>query len=119
MSVEYELQSTLDLTNLVIIIPYVGQVTQPGTAGVGSCEVDRSSRTLVWSIDKVDSSTNPSGLLEFSFDSEDISILYPIQVHFKSKKFLDVEVVGVDLVEGGSAAYSIATSLLTDGYEIQ
>jgi hypothetical protein len=119
VSVEYELQSTVNLTNLVIIIPYVGKVTQPGTAGIGSCEVDRASKTLVWTIDKVNTDTNPSGLLEFSFDSEDISILYPIQVHFSSKKFVDLDIVNVDLVNGGSAAYSITTALLTDGYEIQ
>lgn len=95
VTIEYELQSArLELHNVCIIIPYSGQVTQPGTAGTGTCVVDRQSNTIKWTIDKIEHALNAEGLLEFSIDSEDVSILYPIQVHFTSTSgFVDLKVL--------------------------
>jgi hypothetical protein len=93
VTVEFELQnSVLTLTDVNIIIPYSGQVTQPGTAGTGSCFVNESNGTLNWSIPSITRDGVSSGILEFSMDSEDVGVLYPIQVHFSSNRFVPIDV---------------------------
>jgi hypothetical protein len=99
VTIEYELQNTrLSLSDVSIVIPFAGQVTQPGTAGTGTCTVDRASRKLIWNIPLVDQEINPSGLLEFSIDSDDTSVLYPIQIQFQSEKFVNMEVFEVKIL---------------------
>ncbi|KAJ3302735.1 Coatomer subunit delta [Kappamyces sp. JEL0829] len=110
VTIEFELQhARLALKNVSIIIPFTGQVTQPGTAGTGSCDVDRASSTLVWTIPEISHDEASSGVLEFSMDSDDVSVLYPIQVHFTSEKFVPFEVVSWP---------GLSASLITDGYQI-
>ena len=93
MTVEYELQlPRLELSNVSIIIPFTGQVSQPGTAGTGTCSVDRQSSTIVWNLPFITADSLSSGVLEFSMDSENTAVLYPIQIHFTSKKFIELEV---------------------------
>ena len=82
----------MKLSNVSIIIPFTGQVTQPGTAGAGTCSVDRQSSTIVWNVPSISSDSLSSGVLEFSMNSENTAVLYPIQIHFTSKKFIDLEV---------------------------
>ncbi|KAJ3355122.1 hypothetical protein HDU91_005700 [Kappamyces sp. JEL0680] len=119
VTIEFELQhARLALKNVSIIIPFTGQVTQPGTAGTGSCDVDRASSTLVWTIPEISHDEASSGVLEFSMDSDDVSVLYPIQVHFTSEKFVLFEIQSVNLVDGGVAPFSTEASLITDGYQI-
>lgn len=75
-----------------IIIPFTGQVTQPGSAGTGTSQVDYQSSTIVWSVPLISADSASSGVLEFSMNSEDVGVLYPIQVHFTSEKFVELEV---------------------------
>ena len=67
-------------------------MTQPGTSGVGTCIIDKSSSTLLWNIPKVGKTINSTGLLEFSFNSDDTSCLYPIKIGFTGQKFVDMDV---------------------------
>jgi hypothetical protein len=93
-TIEYELQSpNLNLEKVTIIIPYSGN--QPpivGNVDQGQQHVDRNSKTILWNLASINSS-NSSGTLEFSIDNDDVSTLFPIQIHFNSSKsYADIKV---------------------------
>jgi hypothetical protein len=93
-------------------MPSIGQAD-------GEYTVDPRKRCILWSIPLLDSS-NASGMLEFSVQSEDLSAFYPIQVSFLSKSlFCDVQVEQItSLTTGGVLDYAAEKSLGTESYSV-
>ncbi|KAJ3261321.1 hypothetical protein HK103_005929 [Boothiomyces macroporosus] len=94
VTIEYDLQKVMTLKNVSIIIPYTGVNPPTATAPeYGQYHIDRNSKTIVWQIPSINSE-NTSSLFEFNVETDDISSLYPIQVHFtSSQSFSDIQVI--------------------------
>ncbi|TPX37034.1 hypothetical protein SmJEL517_g00828 [Synchytrium microbalum] len=120
VTIEYELQpKNLELRDVVIAIPYPGST--PPTIGdlEGSYRVDRQKRVIEWQLPVIDTS-NRSGVLEFSVNSEDVNGFYPIMVNFRaSRTFCDVTVVNISHVDDGSElTFTRDISVTTEEYKI-
>ncbi|KAI8897697.1 hypothetical protein BC833DRAFT_592784 [Globomyces pollinis-pini] len=119
VTIEYELQNLqIVLDKVTIMIPYSGAPPNVNHSDIGTFSIDKSTQSIIWQIPHLDAS-NSSGCLEFSIDTEDISTVYPIQMHFASTTSFDnLKIVDVNSVDGGPVTFSTDIVLLTNGYEI-
>ena len=119
VNIEYELQdTTIQLHNVTVIIPYPGDAPPKVGDISGSYSIDRQKRIIQWTIDVIDKS-NASGLLEFTVQSEDLNSFYPINIYFTATQLLNgIVVSGADLIDGGQAQMSIEKTLLTESYQV-
>lgn len=86
----------------------------------GSYALDPRTRSLVWTIPFINSS-NTEGTLEYTIDSEDVNLFFPIRVSFR---VLKRSVVGVDVLSvenldtGAPVSYGKDVSCVVESYEV-
>ena len=75
---------------------------------------------MLWHLDLIDES-NASGTLEFTIPGDDPDSFFPLSIGFYSPKlFVDLEVMGVQSVDGGDAIrFGYNGSLVSDNYIVQ
>ncbi|KAJ3414872.1 Coatomer subunit delta [Chytridiales sp. JEL 0842] len=118
VNLEYELQTDVDLRDVVISIPYPGN-SAPSVGDVeGHYKVDKNRRIIDWQLPIIDQS-NKNGVLEFTVNSEDVSAFFPISVSFNSNKSLcHVDAAAIQSVAGQAIAFSQETVVTPDEYVI-
>ncbi|KAG8927382.1 hypothetical protein FRC03_001093 [Tulasnella sp. 419] len=120
VNIEYELESErLTLHNLVITIPLPGGFPAVSSHS-GSYSVDPQSNSLIWTIQKVSSTENKSGSLEFSIEGDDTSAFFPVKVDFAAEgSLVGVDVEGATAVDGSPVeTFSCEVVCTTDDYLI-
>jgi hypothetical protein len=92
--------------------PTVGEVD-------GMYEIDKQHRIIEWQLPIVDSS-NRSGNLEFSVNTDNVNAFFPIKVTFNSSKSLfDLDITDVLNVDDDTpVVFSKEISLGTEEYQI-
>ncbi|KAF3926974.1 hypothetical protein ABW20_dc0108710 [Dactylellina cionopaga] len=106
ITVEYELQSSEELNDVVVTIPYAGSEPQ-----VSSFDADFSVNPseVIWNIGTVGSDSS-SGSFEFEATADADSDFFPMAVSFsKATPFIKVDVTNVSLIEMGEAVDYLKT----------
>ncbi|KAI9026287.1 hypothetical protein DFJ74DRAFT_663805 [Hyaloraphidium curvatum] len=121
VNIEYELENKrLELKDVVISIPYPSGGGAPTVGEVdGLYEIDKQHRVIEWQLPIVDSS-NRSGSLEFTVNSDNVNAFFPIKVTFSSSKSLfDIDINEVSSVDDDTPVqFSKEVSLMTEEYQI-
>ena len=118
ITVEYELNGTDSLRDVVVTIPY--GATEPAVSSFDAV-YEVSGDSLDWNLGAVNES-NPSGSFEFESTDADENEFFPMSVRFtKTTPFVDVDVTDVSLLEmeGESAGFSKDVRSVAENYLIE
>mmetsp|Transcript_13745 Transcript_13745/g.20504 ORF Transcript_13745/g.20504 Transcript_13745/m.20504 type:complete len:541 (-) Transcript_13745:515-2137(-) len=121
VNIEYTLQKLqLELHKVEFHVP-LGTAAQPHIISLdGSYSHSPSDQSLIWELDLIDSS-NSSGTLEFTIQSDDLAAFFPISVSFTCKQlFNDLSIASVTTTDDGAdnIPFSVSKALTADNYRV-
>ncbi|KAH9624442.1 hypothetical protein KSS87_017234 [Heliosperma pusillum] len=120
VSIEYEASSTIDMKNVIILVPLPSLRDPPNVRHIdGEWRYDPRNSVLEWSILFIDNS-NRSGSVEFAVPTTDPSAFYPISVQFTAiDTFSGLKVANVIPLKGSSPPnFAQRTHLCTENYRV-
>ncbi|KAK5116491.1 hypothetical protein LTR62_008040 [Meristemomyces frigidus] len=117
VTIEYEVPSgSDDLKDVVVTIPYA--TSEPAVSSFDAV-YEVSGDSVDWTIGDVDE-TNNTGSFEFEAQAGEEAEFFPMSVRFrKTKPWVDVDVAGVEMLEGGEAVeFEKVVRSVGEGYTI-